>query len=328
MEGFDTFTTTANYVGKWSSMNGAITPGGGRQGTNGLYHWDGLFCEKAVDSEHTIIVGYALKLSRAGVWILVDFENTGIQVRMKTDASNQILIARGASTIIGYTGYAIPVNTWIYLELKLTIDDVDGAYELRINGVTESSGSGLDTQAGVNDVITLVDITMKLLGGSCYMDDIYICNTDGAFCNDFLGDVHVETIFPSDDGYLNEWVEEPAGGGHYTKIDEDDPNDDTDFVATSGIGFIDSFVYDNLIALSGQVYGVQINAWARKDDEGSRTLNAIARVNATTYSGINPVSIGDSYAYRVFTFETNPDTEGYWTIADINAAEFGIKEEA
>jgi hypothetical protein len=329
MEGFDTFTTVSKYVGKWNRVNGQIWIGGGRQGTNALYHHDGLFCEKPFDNAKTIIFGYALKLNTTGTWSLVQFEEPGgVQASIRTDSSNQIIINRSTSTTIAYTGYYIPTNTWIYLELKLTIDNVNGAYELRINGKLEAAEGGLDTQWGGSDYVNKIEFIMKRLGGSCYMDDIYVCDTTSSFCNDFLGDVHVETIFPSGDGYLNEWVEEPAGGGHYTKLDEDDPNDDTDFVATSGVGYIDSFVYDNLIALSGQVFGVQINAWARKDDEGSRTLNAIARVNSTTYSGINPVSIGDSYAYRVFNFDTNPDTAGYWTIADINAAEFGIKEEA
>jgi hypothetical protein len=56
-------------------------------------------------------------------------------------------------------------------------------------------------------------------------------------------------------------------------------------------------------------------------------LNAITRPVATTYSG-ESISLGNTYGYSIFGFEQNPETSGYWTVAEINAAEFGIKEEA
>ena len=91
---------------------------------------------------------------------------------------------------------------------------------------------------------------------------------------------------------------------------------------------MDSYEFSDLVTLSGSIYAVQVNSWARKDDVGSRTLNAITRPVSTTYSGTSPASLGNTYSYTVFGFEFNPETSGYWTVAEINAAEFGVKMEA
>jgi hypothetical protein len=60
---------------------------------------------------------------------------------------------------------------------------------------------------------------------------------------------------------------------------------------------------------------------------GSITVVGITRPVSTTYSGIGE-SLGDTWGYTLYQFASNPETATYWTIADINAAEFGIREEA
>lgn len=327
IESFDTYAT-GNYIGKWSSQGGTIGAVG-RQGTNGISHSTEMWMDKAVSNKKTIIVGIAVKLSTTKAWNIIEFrDSVNVQLGLYTDGSNQIIIKRGTTTIRN-TGYSIPTNTWIYLEFKAVIDNSSGSWELRINSVHEDSDSGIDTQQTGNAYITTVRFRFGGIGSSTHwLDDIYIFDDETAYNNDFVGDVHVEAIFPDGDGYLNEWVGEPSGGGNYTKLDEIDPNDETDFVATSGIGYIDSYDFASLVTGVGSVYCIQLNMWARKDDEGSRVLNAITRPLSTTYSGVAPISLGDTYSYRVFHFETNPETAGYWTIAEINAAEFGIKEEA
>jgi hypothetical protein len=327
IDGFDTYAT-GNYTGKWVSQQGTIGAWG-RQGTNGLKHTTVFDMAASVSNKKTLIVGFALKLSRTKSWTLVEFKEAAtVQLGVYTDASNQIIIKRG-TTILKSTGYSLPTNTWVYLEFKGTIDNSAGSWELRINSITEDSQSGIDTQQTGYAYINSIMFRFSGIGASTqYIEDIYIFDDETAFCNDFVGDVHVETSFPDGNGYLIEWVGEPPGGDNYTKLNETDPNDDTDFVATSGVGYIDSYDFETLITSVGSVYGVQLSMWARKDDEGSRVLNAITRPLTTTYSGASPISLGDSYAYRIFHFPTNPETADYWTISEINAAEFGIKEEA
>ena len=327
IEGFDTYDT-GNYQGKWSSMDGTIGGAYGRKGTNGLWHWDAMnLSYSAGDNPPTIIFGYAFKVSGVGDWELVDLrDGATVQLRIECDSSNQILIKRG-STIISYTGYVVPTNTWVYLEFKATIDNSAGSYELRINGITKDSQSGIDTSNSGNAWANVVHFYMRDPGQSSMVDDIYIFDDQGAFCNDFVGDVHVEAIFPNGVGYVTDWVGVPGVGDNYEEVDEAILDDDTTFVVTSGVGLEDSYEFSDLVTLSGSVFCVQVNLWGRKDDVGSRTVVGITRPISTTYSGIG-ISLGDSYQYTLYQFEANPETSINWTIPEINAAEFGIREEA
>lgn len=327
IEGFDTYGT-GNYIGKWLSQGGTIGAWG-REFTNGLRHTTESWMQFAVANKKTLIVGIAIKVDSVKAWNLFEFrDSTAVQLGLYTDSSNQILI-KTHTTVLSSTGYAIPTDEWIYLEFKGTIGNADGAYELKINGVSIVSDSGIDTQRTGNAYATSVLFRFSGIGSSFhYLDDIYIFDDVGSFQNDFVGDVHVETLLPSADGYLNQWIPFPGGVDNYENVDEADPDDDTTFVATSGVGYIDSYEFADLVTLSGSIYGLAVNIWAKKDDAGSRTLNAIVRPTTTTYSGSAPISISDTYGYSTFHFETNPETAGYWTIAQINAGEFGIKQEA
>ena len=327
LEGFDTYAT-GNYTGKWSSQAGTIGAWG-REGTNGIRHTTSMYMQKAVSNKQTLVCGVAVKLSTTKDWNLFEFrDGSTVQLGLYTDGSNQILVKRG-TTLISSTGYALPTNTWVYLEFKATIHNSTGSYEIRINGVLIDSQSGIDTQQTGNAYSTSVMFIFGGIGSSNHwLDDIYIFDDSGAFCSDFTGDVHVEAIFPDGAGYATQWAGFPVDGdANWEKVNEIDPNDDTNFVATSGVGNIDSYDFGSLVTLSGSIFCLQVNAWAKKDDIGSRTLNAIARPVSTTYSGDAPISLGNTYGYSTFIFETNPETEGYWTIAEINAAEFGIKQE-
>jgi hypothetical protein len=327
MESFDTYAT-GNYTGKWASQGGTIGAVG-REGTNGISHTTEMWMQRAVSNKQTLIVGIAIKLSTTKSWNLLEFrDSTTNQIGLFTDASNQIIIKRGSTTLEN-TGYAIPTGSWIYLEFKATIHNSTGSYELRINGDTKASASGVDTQQTGNAYATSVLFRFSGIGASThYLDDIYIFDDSGSFCNDFVGDVHVEALFPDGVGYVTQWVPQPAGSDNYEHVNETDPDGDTTFVATSGVGYLDSYDFGTLVALSGSVYGLQVNAWARKDDVGSRTLNVITRPTTVTYSGDAPISLGNTYGYNIFHFETNPETATFWTIAEINDAEFGIKQEA
>lgn len=324
MEGFDTYAT-GNWANKWDSQSGTIGATG-RNGTNGLQA-GAFYLQKAVGNEQELVVGIAFKIDFQKAWEVIQFrDGTTVQLGINFDASGQILIKRHTTTIKS-TGYNVLLNTWYYLELKGKIHQSLGEWEVHVNGAYVDSGTG-DTQQTGNAFATNVRIPFWAFGGGVAdIDDIYIFNTDGSFNNDFVGDVSVEAIFPNGVGYITEWVPIPGAGDNYEEVDETDPDDDTTFVVTSGIGKMDSYDFGSVASLSGSIYCLQVNIWARKDDVGDRQLNAITRPVATTYSGDIPQALGESYGYHTFAFDFNPETSGYWTVATVNASEFGIKQE-
>ena len=327
IEGFDTYGT-GQWAGKWSAQSGTISAVG-REGTNGLTTTGSFQMVKPVGNIQTLIAGCAFKLTGSKAWDILLFKDGGTnQIGVFLDASFQLIVKRG-TTILSSTGYNLIPDTWYYLEFKAIINQSpNGSWELRINGVEIDSQTGIDTQQTGASYATNVEYRFFGFGaGEMWIDDIYIFDISGSFCNDFVGDVHVDASFPDADGYLTEWIPEPTGGGNYTKVDDTVPDDDTTFVVTSGLGNIDSYEFGALTTLSGSVYGVQVNTWGRKDDIGDRQVNATVRPSVTTFSGGTPVALGSTYAYQTFEFEVNPETNDYWTIAQINATEFGIKQE-
>lgn len=326
MEGFDTYGT-GNWINKWSNQSGTIGATG-RNGTNGLRTTGAFYLtHPLVANKQELVVGFAFKISANKSWELVQFrDGSTVQLGVNLDATGQILIKRHTATIKS-TGYNVLLNTWYYIEFKGKIHQSLGEWEVHINGGYVDSGVG-DTQQTGLAAATNVNIPFWAFGsGTADIDDIYIFDTEGSVNNDFVGDVSVEAVFPDGVGYVTDWVGVPGGGANYDKVDELDPDDDTTFVVTSGVGKMDSYDFGTLAALSGSVYALQVNIWARKDDVGDRQINAIVRPTSTTYSGDVPKALGEAYGYFTFQFDTNPQTAGYWTIAQVNASEFGIKQE-
>ena len=328
LESFDTYAT-GKYAGKWASQTGTIGATG-REGTNGLQHTSGSNLVLGVDNKQTLITGIAVKVDQPRAYSIIQYRDGGtVQCGLNTDGTNQLVVYRG-SILIASTGYILNSDTWYYIEFKSKIAPAgSGTWEVHVNGVEIASDSSVQTTQTGSSYATNVYISMFRFGTATHvLDDIYIFDDTGSFCNDFVGDVHVDFALPNSVGYITQWVGVPGAGDNYEDVNEASPDDDTSFVVTSGVGYIDSYGFANLVSASGSVYGVQVNAWARKDDIGDRQLNATVRPTSTTYSGGAGLAVGSSYEYKTFQFSFNPETSDFWTIAQINAAEFGIKEEA
>ena len=166
---------------------------------------------------------------------------------------------------------------------------------------------------------------MAGLGENRYFDDLYFCDGSGSRNNDFLGDMKVETIFPSGNGNSNDWSSS-SGGDNYTNVDENPPNDDTDYNYSTLSGNIDTFAFENLTTVSGSINGIQLNILARKDDAGTKIVKQVIRRGSVDYVIENPHYMADAYAYYVDIVEEDPSTSSDWTITGINAAEFGYKD--
>ena len=94
------------------------------------------------------------------------------------------------------------LNQWHYFEVKVVCHDTAGYYQVRIDGVTVLSGTNVDTRAGADTRF----VRFRMDEYYQYMDDIYICDTDGTANNDFLGQILVEAIFPNADGDNSDWT--------------------------------------------------------------------------------------------------------------------------
>ena len=340
MDGFDHYDTTALQVPlKWDAINigyGSNTMldgSGGRFGAglrllpDGTEYRSGAVRKTGLTGSSGC-VGFAYKQSSgasgtdANYGPLRIMEGSTVHLNVAcSGASPTVLSVYRAGTLLGAGTISFPENVWVYVEFSYTIDDSSGSYELKINGNTSISGSSVDTRNGGTGVHDTVELKAPWCGGNyVYYDDVYIKSD-----TTFLGDVRVETVFPTGNGNSSSWVGSDGNStDNYALVDESPANGDTDYVKSSTVNAVDSYALGDLTTTAGTVYGVQYLAYSRKDDAGSRTVAPLVRIGSTDYPGTG-VSLGNSYVYLREMKSTSPATATAWTISEINAMEYGAK---
>jgi hypothetical protein len=216
-------------------------------------------------------------------------------------------------------------GVWNYIEMKVGISPTDGTFALRLNGVSIpgiADKTGLNTGTGtINRLVFNPDFTW----GRMLVDDIYVASGSGSVNNDFLGDVRVETLYPTASGTYSDFSRGGTdSGSNWSQTDEAVVNDDTDFVYSSTVGHKDLYTMSNLNTATGTVYGVQADIRAKKSDSGTRGLAGYLRVGASEAETSSYGAIATSYQFHREVMENKPGGTG-WTISDVNGLEFGVK---
>jgi len=271
----------------------------------------------------TWIVGFAMKGNTSNGDEILRLYNS---LELETNASGTIYVKRSSTTLgtSGDSGGEVNVfwdDAWHYIELKVVIDAVAGSWELRVDGIESASGSGVDTGTPAS----LIEFAADSPGQ--FIDDIYICDGDGAINNDFLGPVFVEGILPNADGNSSEWTPS-TGTDNYALIDENPSDlDGTDSVSTTTQNAKDTYGYENLTSSPDQILGVQVNTDARKLTIANQDLVHVARSGATEAEA-TPITVSDEANFATVSgvFEQDPATSTAWTPSGVDAAEFGFKK--
>lgn len=287
------------------------------------------YIKKAIASgPATIVLGFACKVANlpSSTRQLCSFFDNGtkhVDARMRADG---LIEFTRNGTVLGTSSIGVNAGQYNYFEIKATINDTTGVGVVKINGVTVINLSGVDTRNGANAVVNEVYLPSDAVGAlvpilSASFDDVYILDTTGATNNDFLGDVQVRAIFPTGAGNYTQWT--PSAGSNWQNVDDNPPNDDTDYNSESTAADKDSFVFGDVTPASGTVYAVAVNLHARKDDAGTRTIRSLARLSGTDAFGVN-VNITTSYTNYQQVMETKPGG-GAWSITDVNNSEYGYE---
>jgi len=334
IDGFDHYTTSASALLKWTAVNSgsSFNATGRRSGSlaASFPYSNGSYISKTLNDQNTWIVGGAFYFTNfGGNYPFMKFiDNTSsIQCTVHITSAQQVSIYRGdGSTLLGTSSATIPMNAWVYLEIKLFINDTTGTFEVLLGGASILSYSG-DTKSS-STLSTAQTISIGNYGTNArpnfYLDDFYICDGTGSTNNTFLGDVRVDTIYPTGAGASGQFTGVGDTANLYANVDDPTPDGDSTYNYSNTAGNNDSFVCGDITALSSTIYGVQTNLIARKDDAGTRTMAAQSRVSGTSYAG-STQSLADSYVDLTQIWEINPATSTAWTEAAINDAEFGYK---
>jgi len=325
MDGFDTCTAVARAAEKYvaGSIASFTT---GRTGINAARNPSNL-TTRTLTVSGGFIVGFAFRTSAFGVGDICRIQEGGTtHVALSLDASGHLLVISGASTL-GTSTSTLSVNTWYYLEIKGTVHDTTGSFEVRVDGTLFGalSGTNVDTRQGATGIWD--NVLIRQVTGNMDFDDYYVCDTSGATNNDFLGNCQIDTLLPQTDAVAagsNASFTPSTGTDHGANVDETNPNGDTDYNSSSTPGQIDSYNYQSM-GLSGTIRGVQVTPYLEKTDAGARTVSVMTRVAGTNYAHSATFTPATAYQYNYQIFETNPNSSAAWVVSDVNGAEFGLK---
>jgi len=332
---------------KWSSAGifdepGSIQVGTGRCGSN-CYRQDfGYEVHRGVNPQGTPTRGFC-GFAYRNIQSLSTTKIMGVSGTLFGDnplwtayfsASGAIDIHNGqagqllvASTPAGL----IHQNEWAFLEFGWTIGRGTGAIIVRVNNIEVLNATGL-WLAG--DPPGLLPWRAFLLTTSSNAtneyDDLYVLDDvdDGGSppLNTFLGDVRIQYLRPIADGANTAWTV-VGGGTHANAVDKNYSSElTTPSIQSNVVGATDTNEYDNPTIGVGLAFGVQVSALAVKDESGPRTIATVVRApsGATAISASQAPSEGAS-TYRQTVYGRNPTTGAPWTIAEVSAAQFGVR---
>ena len=324
-EGFDEWGTTqtdANSHGWNTTANAPSTPAGRFSGS--AYRWPNNTNTTRVfpvaATRQTIGFAFRTNNAAASHTMLSMLEAGTEHARLAYNGNGTFTVSR-AGTALGTTAnLGIAANTWYYIELDYTCaDSPNGAYELRVDGVNVSSGSGLDTRnGGASGTMDTLRVSQPNATATDW-DDYYSASGSTSF----QGDCRVITNVPTSDGTYTAWTPS-TGTNHYAVVDEIPYNGDTDYISTAGAGNRDTFGFPAL-GVTGTVLGVQVQAIARKDDAGVRNLALVIDSNGTLSDGSSQALSASYTSYRRTDLQDPGAGPGAWTVTAVNAAQYGVK---
>ena len=182
-EDFDSFADWTGAGGTWISRTGTTGRGLGSQVS-------GPTLTRAIGgaAEHaTAVLGFAHKTTSMGnraICVLMSDTAATSHLTLRVTSAGLLEVRRGTTSgtvLASSAAGAIVVSTWQYVELLATLNDTTGAVEVRVDGVTVCSASGVDTKnAGTKTVLDAVRLVGA--GDVIYFDDLYLeTGADAAF---------------------------------------------------------------------------------------------------------------------------------------------------
>lgn len=285
-----------------------------------------------IDNQATWIVGAAVFFTNFGNGgnALFVFQDSGSnQCELRWNSSGLLYVTRNGTTIA--TGSTpLVVNVWAYVEFKVTIHNTTGAYEVRVNGSNtgQVSGSGANTRGGTSNnyanSLLLFSGSVRNVAASpeVLVDDLYLLDGTGSLNNDFLGEMRVQTLYPTGTGNYAQFT--PSTGANWQNVDDVPENGDTDYNGSSTVNQIDSFALGDLATGTAAPKVVQANLVARKDDVGPRSLAPHFRIGGADYAGAGQ-ALNSTHLPFLQVYDVSPATSVAWTASEVNGAEAGYK---
>jgi hypothetical protein len=246
--------------------------------------------------------------------------STTTQLDLRGDGAGHLRISRNGTALATSTN-VVSTNTWYHVEIKATINNSTGAYEVKVNGSSTGwipAATSQNTRGqSTNNYIDIVGLQTAGIS-TVYFDDFYFLDTTGSVAADFVGPQKIITIYPTGAGNSAQWAGNYAA--NFANVNELAGDGDTTFNQSSTAGHIDLYAFDDVP--SGTISAIQHVSMARQDAGAARTYRVKTRISSTNYNGTT-VNLAGSHVFLTEAASVSPATSSAWTDTELNGAEFG-----
>lgn len=282
-----------------------------------------------VGSQSALVCGFAYRpgavLNNDGR--VVSFRENDVEhVTLRCQSSGEVSIYRGTTHLATSSGAGLMGGAWSYIEVKASIHNSLGSYQVRVNGITVLSATNVDTQNGGTASVNNVRFSGNNSSDSANritLDDVWIANTTGGGVTDFLGSMKVVAIYPDGAGDSTQFT--PSTGANWQNVDEAAQDGDTTY-NDGASGNLDLYNHQNVSGFT-QIVGVQQDLLAKITDANPFNVKLACKSGSTTDIESAGQAVGGSFASRRRILETDPATGLPWDQAGVNAAQFGLEAE-
>jgi hypothetical protein len=225
----------------------------------------------------------------------------------------------GGTRIADSGAFNITAGGYRHIETRVEHSATTGTVEMRVDGITRISETGLNTGATATGQIM---IGSQFSGDTaisdtifCQIDDFFCWDDTGSLNNDFLGPKVVLWVPPTADTLQADWTS-TAGTG-YGAIDGNAPDGDASYIFSGTPNDISTFELGSLPPEVYAISGVSLFGVSRKTDSGDASVQLSFESNGSeTAGGDNPLS--EAYTYLYDNFEIDPATGSPMTPANFN----------
>lgn len=212
-------------------------------------------------------------------------------------------------------------GVWRRVEIKVSMVG-SGNMEVRVDGVTVINVAG-DFRDGTTDAIPTLRFYGSTSSNNFRIDELIVCDDTGSDFNDFLGDMRIEASVADADGSITDWT--PSSGTSISCVD--DPLAGYDAGTTNiSSSTTDQDTYFTHTVSAPDHTDIMFAALAPMIvDDGSNTFRHQVNSNGTIDRGPSDINPTTLYSWYTRAWALDPDTAAPWTLAAINAAEFGVR---
>jgi len=203
----------------------------------------------------------------------------------------------------------ISSNTNYFIQVYYKHHNTDGRVFVKINGV-------IDVDKIVRTAYEYASFDNIRFGDNSYIDNIVI---DDSVMPE---ETEIVVLRPNGVGAYSDFVSTPSGN-NYSCVDEI-PYDDSDYVTSSGVNAVDTYLLENLSPHAKSIKCVQLQARVRKDSDSLLTnFNFAVGHNSINYYS-NDIALTNTFSDYSNIF-VGPTGSGIWYPFDVNLTEIGIR---